>query len=142
MCDSTFIFNAKDLEEFIKVLLCTPKAYSIQNIDKKVTLQFTDCDSKVLQKEIYEWLKVRVRTKIITVSSTFSEEITLRKLQEEQKPWVIHNFGDRPSWMPLLGLMEELGELAHAHLKEAQGIRLEENHIENAKDAVADIVIF
>lgn len=41
----------------------------------------------------------------------------LRKLQEEQKPWVKHNFGDRPSWMPLLGAVEELGELAHAHLK-------------------------
>jgi NTP pyrophosphatase (non-canonical NTP hydrolase) len=66
----------------------------------------------------------------------------LRKLQEEQKPWVKHNFGDRPSWMPLLGAMEELGELAHAHLKEAQGIRNHENHVEKAKDAIADIVIF
>lgn len=66
----------------------------------------------------------------------------LRNLQNEQRPWVKHNFGDRPSWMPLLGIVEELGELAHAHLKQAQGIRRQENHEELAKDAVADIVIF
>lgn len=66
----------------------------------------------------------------------------LKQLQEEQKPWVLHNFGNRPTWMPLLGAVEELGELAHAHLKEAQGIRTNENHIENAKDAIADIIIY
>ena len=26
------------------------------------------------------------------------------QLQAEQAPWVEHNFGDRPSWMPLLGI--------------------------------------
>jgi hypothetical protein len=113
----------------------------------------------------------------------------LRQMQEEQKPWVKHNFGDRPSWMPFFGVIEELGEredalelhptvrhekvvdaladamifsldycsamgwnmavlwdasmtyghcrvnllsslgkVAHAHLKQAQGIRVEENH--------------
>lgn len=66
----------------------------------------------------------------------------LRKLQDEQRPWVKHNFGARPSWMPLLGIMEELGELAHSHLKQAQGIRSHEDHEAMAKDAVADIVIF
>lgn len=66
----------------------------------------------------------------------------LRKLQDEQKPWVLHNFGERPAWMPLLGAMEELGELAHAHLKEAQGIRNTEDHVANAKDAIADIIIY
>lgn len=66
----------------------------------------------------------------------------LRRLQEEQKPWVDHNFGEHPAWMPLLGAVEEIGELAHAHLKEAQHIRTSENHIDNAKDAIADIVIY
>ena len=66
----------------------------------------------------------------------------LRKLQKEQKPWVEHNFGDRPSWQPLLGVAEEVGELCHAFLKRAQGIRNTENHTENIKDAVADIVIY
>lgn len=32
----------------------------------------------------------------------------LKQLQEEQQPWVKHNFGDRPSWHPLLGIMEEI----------------------------------
>jgi len=39
--------------------------------------------------------------------------------------------------------MEELGELAHAHLKGLQGIRHTSPEIESMKiDAVADIVIF
>ena len=66
----------------------------------------------------------------------------LRRLQAEQVPWIKHNFGDRPSWMPLLGAVEELGELAHAHLKQAQGIRVSEDHDAKAKDAIADVVIF
>lgn len=69
--------------------------------------------------------------------------LTFRKLQREQIPWVKHNFAGRPSYYPLLGAMEELGELAHAHLKEAQKIRgSAKEHREKAKDAVADIIIF
>lgn len=68
---------------------------------------------------------------------------TLRRLQEEQRIWVAHNFGsDRPSWHPLLGAVEELGELAHAHLKEEQGIRSSEGLEDAAKDAVADCIIY
>jgi len=67
---------------------------------------------------------------------------TLKGLQVELKPWVEHNFGSRPSWQPLLGIQEEVGELSHAYLKRAQGIRTEENHTENIKDAVADILIY
>ena len=66
----------------------------------------------------------------------------LKQLQDEQRPWVKHNFGERPAWQPLLGAVEEIGELAHAHLKHAQNIRVSETHIENAKDAVADTVIY
>lgn len=66
----------------------------------------------------------------------------LRRLQDEQRSWSLRNFGEHPAWQPLLGAVEELGELAHAHLKEAQGIRLHENHAEMAKDAIADIVIY
>lgn len=64
-------------------------------------------------------------------------------VQYEQKRWVRWNFGERPSYQPLLGAFEELGELAHAHLKQEQGIRgsAEENEAK-AKDAVADTVIF
>ena len=66
----------------------------------------------------------------------------LKTLQDEQRPWVKHNFGDRPAWQPLLGAVEEIGELAHAHLKHEQNIRTNESHIENAKDAVADAIIY
>ena len=66
----------------------------------------------------------------------------LKKLQEEQAPWVKKNFGDRPSYWPLLGVVEEVGELCHAHLKNEQGIRVNEDHFENKRDAVADIVIY
>lgn len=67
----------------------------------------------------------------------------LHRLQEEVGAWARTNFGERPAWMPLLGAVEELGELAHAHLKAAQKIRgTEEAHTEAAKDAVADTIIY
>ena len=70
-------------------------------------------------------------------------DMTFRRLQEDQREWVKHNFPDRKSYFPLLGAVEELGELAHAHLKREQGIRgSAEQHLTAAKDAVADIVIF
>lgn len=66
----------------------------------------------------------------------------LRKLQQEQKVWGRNNFGDQPGYRMLLGIQEELGELCHAHLKDEQGIRTNENHFEKKRDAVADIVIY
>jgi NTP pyrophosphatase (non-canonical NTP hydrolase) len=69
--------------------------------------------------------------------------ITLRQLQTEQRAWVAHNFPGRESFYPLLGAVEELGELAHAHLKALQGIRgTTEEHMAAAADAVADTIIF
>ena len=66
----------------------------------------------------------------------------LKQLQEEVKSWSRYNFGSQPSWRQLLGAVEEIGELAHAHLKREQGIRSHENHTAAAKDAVADIIIY
>lgn len=66
----------------------------------------------------------------------------LRELQTEQVEWVKHNFGERESWQPLLGLMEELGEITHAYLKLHQGIRVSEDHLESMRDGVGDVVIF
>lgn len=66
----------------------------------------------------------------------------LRKIQEEQAVWSLRNFGKQPSWQPLLGAVEELGELAHAHLKATQGIRKNEQHVENEIDAIGDIIIY
>jgi len=67
----------------------------------------------------------------------------LRTLQDGHRQWLHHNFGEQQEHQALLGLIEEVGELAHAHLKAEQNIRgsLEE-HREEAKDAIGDIVIY
>lgn len=76
----------------------------------------------------------------------------MRDIQERQKRWAEKNFpGDRlkhfsPELIQgipaLVGLVEEVGELAHAHLKEGQQIRMNEHHEVKAMDAVGDIVIY
>lgn len=68
---------------------------------------------------------------------------SLRGLQVQHKLWLDHNFPNQQAHDALLGLVEEVGELAHAHLKAAQGIRgtLEEHRAE-ASDAIGDIVIY
>jgi NTP pyrophosphatase (non-canonical NTP hydrolase) len=69
--------------------------------------------------------------------------LTFKQLQDEQRPWVKHNFPGREAVDPLLGAVEELGELAHAQLKMRLGIRGKESvHREHAADAVADTIIF
>lgn len=68
--------------------------------------------------------------------------IDLRQLQKQIELWTNKNFGQVPPWQPLLGAVEELGELAHAHLKDAQDIRTNEDHDLAGQDAVADIVIY
>lgn len=68
---------------------------------------------------------------------------TLARVQEQQRPWVAHNFGKRPPWIPILGVMEELGELAHSFIKREQGIKgTAEEHTADIRDALADIAIF
>ena len=68
---------------------------------------------------------------------------TLRTFQRYHKIWLEHNFPDQLAHDPLLGLTEELGELAHAHLKREQGIRgSEKEHQDAAADAIGDIMIY
>jgi NTP pyrophosphatase (non-canonical NTP hydrolase) len=69
----------------------------------------------------------------------------LADLQDEHREWLRHNFPDQRIHQPLLGIMEEVGELAHAHLKHEQGIRgLSDQDLAFVKkqDAVGDIVIY
>lgn len=83
----------------------------------------------------------------------------LELIQDEHKIWCTKNFGDTSSSRFLMGAVEEagelseftdhvkaltyfLGKLAHSQLKLEQKIRVNENHIENIKDAVSDIIIF
>lgn len=68
--------------------------------------------------------------------------MNLDSLQQEVGRWALRNFPDATSVQPLLGIGEEVGELDHAFLKRLQGIRTNEDHDANIKDAVADIIIF
>lgn len=65
------------------------------------------------------------------------------KLVQERNEWVDRNFPDSYKTDTLLGVIEELGELAHAHLKAKQGIRgTQKEHDEAAKDAIGDLVVY
>ncbi len=66
----------------------------------------------------------------------------LKILQQEVHEWTEHNFPGAEPYRKLLGVVEEVGELSHAHLKELEGIRGNQDHTANAKDAVGDIIIF
>ena len=68
---------------------------------------------------------------------------TIQQLQNDHRLWLLHNFPNYRQHDALLGLTEELGELAHAHLKSQQAIRgtLEEHRLA-AADAIGDIVIY
>lgn len=60
--------------------------------------------------------------------------ITFPLLQYEQKEWSDKNFGkDQPSHQPLLGIIEEVGELNMA---------LATSNVPEIKDAIADAIIF
>lgn len=63
--------------------------------------------------------------------------------QEQVGEWVKKNFPNQHPYQPLLGLAEEVGELAHAHLKGEQGIRhTPEEIILLKEDAIGDILVF
>ncbi len=69
--------------------------------------------------------------------------MTFNQFQREQKEWAARNFKGHVAWHALLGLVEEVGELSHAHLKTVQGIRDTPHVHYNAKiDAVGDILIY
>lgn len=69
---------------------------------------------------------------------------TIGDLQAAHKEWLYRNFPNQKPHEPLLGLAEEVGELAHAHLKHDQGIRsFDQNRTQLEKeDAVGDIFIY
>ena len=66
----------------------------------------------------------------------------LKQLQTQVSEWSGRNFPDGEPWEPVMGLAEEVGELSHAFLKQHQGIRLDEDHEAEMKDAVGDVVIY
>lgn len=68
--------------------------------------------------------------------------INFEILQREVDEWSKKNFGENPPLWKFLGVVEEVGELAHAELKMLQGIRTDEDHEAKGKDAVGDILVY
>lgn len=69
----------------------------------------------------------------------------IREMQIEHATWLEHNFPDQQPVHPLLGIVEEVGELSHAFLKAQQGIRsgLQPRQVYTMeKDALGDIFIY
>jgi NTP pyrophosphatase (non-canonical NTP hydrolase) len=73
----------------------------------------------------------------------------MKKIQAEIFEWSTRNFGELPnSQIPLrissfLGMVEEVGELAHAVLKWSQGIRgTAEEHQAEVEDSIADLLVY
>lgn len=71
-----------------------------------------------------------------------SPGFTFRDLQSERSEWAAHNFGNQNPWELFMGIVSEIGELAHAYSHGHRGIRTRENHTLNEQDAIADIVIY
>lgn len=71
------------------------------------------------------------------------DSISLDRLQEEVAAWAAKNFPSAEPYYPLLGVVGEVGELAHAHLKALQGIRgTPAEHEAEKVDAVGDAMIY
>jgi len=72
-------------------------------------------------------------------------KLELKELQRQVGYWSKKNFPNGKKYQPLLGAVEELGELCHAHLKEEQKIRGYDDRAKaiNAKmDAIGDTIIY
>lgn len=89
--------------------------------------------------------------------------MNLKEFQAEHRKWAKHNFGDRATWMPYVGMAEEQGEMneallnlavasigsikignvMHWLLKSNQNIRGTKEELEaHVKDAIADQLVF
>lgn len=71
--------------------------------------------------------------------------LSLPRFQYEVVEWADRNFGSVPRHLPLLGMVEEIGELAHVVLKSSQGIRgMDDDQKRRAAemDAIGDLVVF
>lgn len=67
----------------------------------------------------------------------------VRTLSQKIHEWSFKNFGVQAPMVPLLGVGEEIGEMIHAMLKRAQGIRGHaEEHWDAMRDALGDMAIY
>ncbi len=77
------------------------------------------------------------------VDSSMPINLDYDQLQREVRVWADGNFDTTDPLDPLLGMIEELGELCHAVLKMRQGIRgTVEEHFLAARDALGDMEIY
>jgi NTP pyrophosphatase (non-canonical NTP hydrolase) len=74
---------------------------------------------------------------------------TMKETQDEIIEWSHRNFGNVPNeQIPIrissfLGMVEELGEIAHGILKMGQNIRgTKEEHEEEISDGIADLLVY
>lgn len=66
-----------------------------------------------------------------------------KQFLHKQRTWVEHNFPLSGTQHQLMGIVEEVGELSHSLLKQAQKIRgSHDEHEIDAQDAVGDIIIY
>lgn len=70
------------------------------------------------------------------------ESKLMKELQQQVKEWTEHNFPNTPKHRPLIGVMEELGEISHSILKMEQGIRNNQPHREKLIDGIGDLTIY
>ena len=71
--------------------------------------------------------------------------MNIDRFQNVIAAWRFTKFGPHVAngHQPLIGIMEELGELSHAHLKGEQGIKHSPEEIIRLKvDAIGDILVF
>lgn len=69
--------------------------------------------------------------------------MTFADLCIEVGEWSSANFGNQPPENPLLGVLEEIGEISHSYLKSLQGIRgTQEEHLDAMRDGIGDAVVF
>lgn len=66
----------------------------------------------------------------------------LAYLQIEHEEWTRRNFPHQTSEEVLIGIVEEVGELAHAVLKHNQELLTDAEYRDLAKDAIGDIALF
>lgn len=78
------------------------------------------------------------REQFIDIAEAYQTEINI---------WSVRNFDDNNGLnaiAPMMGIVEEVGELYHARLKDLQGIRKPEGctFVDDERDAIGDILVY
>lgn len=83
-------------------------------------------------------------TELVLLNRQLKESDVLSVIQKEHDEWRKRNFGDKSNANTnFMGMVEELGELAHARLKGFQGIRgTRLENLDKERNAIGDIIVF